>query len=187
MGVLEYYTRFQSTFTNVTRERLCFLLSLCAVFSIVFDMIASYQYYILYPETFVKFEATREAVHFFVDGAIPPMFFISMFTYPIVIYLAIWWFDQGQQKWQHNRLMHTLIIDGRWLFVFGIVATCFARIAAGLTWYDGDTYIMNVVTHVLQGTIIFTLGASMCIIVIILWKNTVIKRLQKPMKQEICQ
>jgi hypothetical protein len=141
-------------------------------------------YYQMDPGGFIQYEATREAVHFFVEGTAPPMYLISLFTYPLVIYVALWWFDHEKNKWSPVTTYHRLALDGSWLFSFGIIATCFSRIAAGLTWFDGDTYIMNIVTYVLQGVIIFTLGASMCIIIVILWKNCMVQRVQNPMKQD---
>lgn len=178
MGSFQKYQLKQRISLLMTREHSSLVLSLIVVATIVFDLMISYKYYLHDPQTFIMYEATREAVSFFVDGAMPPMFMVSLFAYPLLIYLGLWWFEHEKSKYPVGTTPSRIAADGKWVFVFAVLSTCFARISAGLTWYDGNTYIMNVVTYILQSMIIlcFALAIGSIVLLLVFTKS---KRVQQ--------
>lgn len=125
-------------------------LSVAVVLCSCFDLIASYVFYVSNPEFFVAQEANAEAISLFVDGVPPVMFLFNMILFPVMILVLLWWFEAFGRQTKDSLLLSRLAWVGSIVFIAGILLYCCSRISAGLTWYDGDTYLFNNLATVLH-------------------------------------
>jgi len=106
---------------------LLIILTMIGLSGIYADFLLSFNAYQNDPARFIAHEASREAVHFFTDGIIPPIFVISIVGLPIILYYAVKWHEE--HKTFKFKKEYTYILT---LFVYFLFAT---RLSAGLTWY----------------------------------------------------
>jgi hypothetical protein len=151
-------------------------LSLGVIFCALFDLSASYMYYLSNPTYFIIHEANQEAVQFFVKGSIPMMFILSIVGYPIAIIVSLWWFDHYKEYFANNSVFSLVATMGSYLFVFGMVFYCCSRISAGLTWYDGDTYIFNNVATIFHSIVMVSLTCAIGLMMSLYIKHIAVVR-----------
>ena len=157
------------------RTKIIFL-SLSVILCALFDLVASYLYYLSNPAYFIIHEANQEAVQLFVEGSIPTMFILSIIGYPIAIIVSLWWFDQYKKYFANNSVFSIVSTIGSYLFVFGMIFYCFSRISAGLTWYDGDTYIFNNVATIFHTIVMVSLTCAIGMMMSLYIKHITIVR-----------
>jgi len=117
------------------------------------DLLFSFGAYQIDANRFIQHELSREAVYFFTEGTIPPIFTISVLGIPIIMFLFTYWMVK------FNTFKYIKVYEkALFVFVFGLM---FLRITAGLTWYD---LIFTKVVAILQPLSFMLIGAVACLV-----------------------
>ena len=137
----------------------------------LFDLIASFLFYQSNPIYFIAHETSQEAVSFFVDGSFPLVFIFNLLFFPITILAFLWWIDNYTVIFSDEKFHSKLATIAKNLFIIAMVLYCFSRVTAGLTWYDGNTYLFNTITSTFHQIIIGTLLSSIALVSLLVFRN----------------
>jgi len=97
------------------------------------DVLLSAEAYTANPEIFIEHEANQEAIDWFVDGAFPFIFIITVVTFPICVLFFLYTYER------HKNIKHAKVYFGA--IIFFVYFVFWTRLTAGLTWYLPTWYM----------------------------------------------
>jgi len=127
---------------------LTILFSVCTFSGIYLDFFLSHTAYQINSTYFIKYEANREIVRYFVNGDFPLMFLFTLISVPIALFLLSYFL----QKYKKSKYRKEYLI----CLVMLVYCVSMTRIYAGLTWYMSDRFLLELFQNsaiVLSGVI----------------------------------